>query len=102
LQSPTRVAISFYPFVPRTETTVWMIINLALIGFAVAYVYANIERDAIMSYIANTQPGQLGTEFWLKMIAFLAAPIIGILTTQFPAITDSVLGWLQPGLDAIR
>jgi hypothetical protein len=69
---------------------------------SVAYVFAGMERDEIMSYIANTQPGRLGTEFWFKMIGFLAGPVIGILTTQFPAISDSVLEWLQPGLDAIK
>jgi hypothetical protein len=95
-------AISFYPFVPRTEITVWMILNLVLIGFAVAYVYAGMDRDEVMSYIANTKPGQLGLEFWLKLATFLIGPVIGILTTQFPSIADSVLGWLQPGMDAIK
>jgi hypothetical protein len=95
-------AISFYPFVPRTEIGVWLILNLALIGSAVAYVYAGMERDEILSYIANTRPGRLGGEFWLKLSGFLVGPIIGILTTQFPAITDTVLEWLQPGLDALK
>ena len=95
-------AISFYPFVPRTDITVWMVLNLVLIGFAVAYVYASMERDEIMSYISNSRPGQLGGEFYVKLFGFLAGPVIGILTTQFPAITDSVLGWLQPGLDAVK
>ncbi len=95
-------AISFYPFVPRTETGVWLMLNLALIGAAVAYVYAGMERDEIMSYIANSEPGRLGGEFYLKLAAFLAGPAIGILTTQFPSIADTVLQWLQPGLDAIK
>ena len=95
-------AISFYPFVPRTEISVWMILNLALIGCGIAYVYAGMERDEILSYMANTRPGRLGPEFWIKMVGFLAGPVIGILTTQFPAITDTVLEWLQPGLDAIK
>jgi hypothetical protein len=95
-------SISFYPFVPRTEISVWMILNLALIGLAVAFVYAEMDRDEIMSYIANTKPGQLGAEFWIKLFGFLIGPVIGILTTQFPAIADSALRWLQPGLDAIK
>jgi hypothetical protein len=78
-----------------------MIANLALIGGVVIYVYAGMERDATLSYITNTKIGKLSSEFWLKTAGFLAAPIIGILTTQFPSIANSVLGWLQPGLDAI-
>jgi hypothetical protein len=95
-------AISFYPFVPRTEITVWMVLNLLFIGAAVAYVYAGMERDEILSYIADTKPGQLGAEFWVKLAGFLVVPVIGVLTTQFPSITDTVLKWLQPGLDAIK
>jgi hypothetical protein len=94
-------AISFYPFVPRTQISMWMIVNLVLIGSTVLYVYAGMDRDEILSYITNTRPGRLSGDFWLKSAAFLAGPVIGILTTQFPAVADSVLGWVQPGLDAI-
>jgi hypothetical protein len=95
------LAISFYPFVPRTQISIWMIVNLTLIGAAVVYVYAGMDRDDILSYITNTRPGRLSPEFWLKSAAFLAGPVIGIITTQFPAVADSILGWVQPGLDAI-
>jgi len=95
-------AISFYPFVPRTEVSVWLAINLLLIGAAVAYVYAGMERDEILSYIASTTPGRLGTDFYVRLAGFLAGPLIGILTTQFPSITETALQWLQPGLDAIK
>jgi hypothetical protein len=95
------LAVSFYPFVPRTEIGVWMIANLALIGGVVVYVYAGQERDATLSYITNTKTGELGGEFWLKTASFLAAPVLGVLTTQFPEIANSILGWLQPGLDAV-
>jgi hypothetical protein len=95
-------AISFYPFVPRTSIGLWMGLNLVLIAAAVAYVYAGMERDEILSYITSTRPGRLGGEFWLKLAAFLAGPAIGLLTTQFPTIADSVLSWLQPGIDALK
>ena len=45
---------------------------------------------------------KIGGEFYIKMAAFLAGPVVGVLTTQFPSIADSVLGWLQPGLDAFK
>jgi hypothetical protein len=61
-----------------------------------------MERDEILSYIANSRPGRLGAAFWIKLAGFLAVPVIGVLTTQFPSITDTVLQWLQPGLDAVK
>ena len=96
------MAISFYPFVPRNSIGIWMLINLAFIATSVVYVYAGMERDETLSYISNTHPGRLSTEFYIKTAAFLAGPVIGLLTTQFPAISESVLGWLQPGLDALK
>jgi hypothetical protein len=95
-------AISFYPFVPRTEVAFCLVLNLALIGSAVAYVYAGMERDAVISYITNTQPGRLGLDFWLKLAGFLVGPVIGILAAQFPSMSDTVVRWLQPGLDVIK
>ena len=95
------LAISFYPFVPRTEIGIWMLANLLVIGGSVLHVYAAMERDATLSHIASSEPGRLGRTFWLKSAGFLTAPILGILTTQFPSIADTVLAWVQPGLDAI-
>jgi hypothetical protein len=60
-----------------------------------------MDRDEVLSYLTNTRPGRLSGEFWLKSAAFLAGPVLGILTTQFPSVADSILGWVQPGLDAI-
>jgi hypothetical protein len=94
-------AISFYPFVPRTEIGIWIIANLTLIAIAAISVYAGMERDSTLSYITNSTPGHLSSAFWLKSAGFLAGPLIGVLATQFPAIADSVLAWVQPGLDAI-
>ena len=79
-----------------------MIADLMLISIVVIYVYASIDRDEIMSYITNSKPGHLGAEFWLKTAGFLAGPLIGILTTQFPAIADSVLKWMEPGFNALK
>ena len=96
------LAISLYPFVPRTQIGLWMGADLVLIAASVVYVYAGMERDTTLSYITNTTPGRLGTQFYIKTGTFLAGPILGLLTTQFPAISEFVLGFLQPGLDAIR
>ena len=95
-------AISFYPFTPRTQIGVWMLVNLVLIGTAVIYVFAGLERDETLSYITNTPAGRLGADFYLKTGSFLAGPVIGLLTTQFPAISESLLGWIQPGFDALK
>ncbi len=96
------LAISFYPFVPRTQIGLWMGADLLLIAASVIGVYAGLERDNTLSYMTNTVPGRLGGEFYVKTATFLVGPVVGLLTTQFPAISEFVLGFLQPGLDAIK
>lgn len=95
-------AVAFYPFAPRTLIATLLACNFAVIGLTVAYVYAGMDRDEILSLIAETDPGRLGGEFWVKLGGFLIGPVIGILATQYPALLDSVLGWLQPGLNVFK
>lgn len=90
------LAVTFYPFVPRTDLTLWMALNLAIIAVGVIYVYAQMERDELLSYITNSRPGRLSGEFWVRTAAFLTGPLIGILSTQFPQMAETVLNWLQP------
>jgi hypothetical protein len=95
-------AIALYPFVPRSGVALLMFGNLIFLAIIVGYVYAAMARDETLSYITNTEPGKLGSEFWVKFLAFIVGPVIGLLTTQFPQIADFLLSWLQPGLEAIK
>ena len=61
-----------------------------------------MHRDATLSHITNKTPGELGLESWTKLFAFGVGPLIGLLTTLFPSITDFVVSWLQPGAQAIK
>jgi hypothetical protein len=55
-----------------------------------------------LSHVTNTKPGELGTEFWLKILGFGFAPLMGLLTRIFPGITDFVFAWLQPGVSSLK
>jgi len=61
-----------------------------------------MHRDATLSHVTNTKPGELGIDFWFKILSFGIAPLFGLLTTVFPEITDFVFSWLQPGLQSIK
>jgi hypothetical protein len=55
-----------------------------------------------LSHITNTTPGELGDDFWLKLVGFGLAPLLGLLTAIFPSISDFVFSWLQPGLQSVK
>jgi hypothetical protein len=65
-------------------------------------VYSQMSRDATLSHITNTNPGELGMEFWLRLVGFGVGSLIGLLTTLFPSITDFMFSWLQPGMQSLK
>jgi hypothetical protein len=98
----TAIAIASFPFDPRQALSGTMVVLFVLLGGIISYVYAQMHRDATLSHITNTKPGELGGDFWLKLVSFGVAPLLGLLTTVFPGIADFVFSWLQPGLQSIK
>jgi hypothetical protein len=97
----TMLALAFYPFAPRPSIAIWMLLVLIAFAGVVAFVYAGLERDQVLSYITSTE-ANLGWEFWAKYATFLLPPLLALVTAQFPEIADSLLRWVQPGLDAVK
>jgi hypothetical protein len=95
-------SLAFYPYVPRPTITVTLLMLVAVLGAAVALVYAGLERDSTLSHITNTEPGKLGLGFWVRFGSFIGVPVVGLLVAQFPAITDFVTSWIEPSLNAAK
>lgn len=95
-------SLAFYPYIPRPAIVLSLLSLLLAIGSVVALVYAGLSRDETLSYITNTEPGSLGLDFWLRLASFIGVPAIGLLTAQFPGITDFIVSWIEPGLNAAK
>jgi hypothetical protein len=95
-------ATSTYPFDPRQALSAVLIALLVVLGAVIVKVYAEMHRDATLSHVTNTKPGELGSEFWLKLIGFGFAPVAGLLARVFPGVTDFVFAWLQPGISSLK
>jgi hypothetical protein len=95
-------AVSSYPFDPLPVLGGVFLAVFLIAGGTVISVYAGMNRDATLSHITNTRPGELGGQFWLQLFTFGIGPLLGLLTTLFPAITDFVTSWLQPSVQALR
>jgi hypothetical protein len=96
------VAISSYPFDPRQGLSTVLIILFVIAGVVIVKVYAEMHRDSTLSHVTNTKPGELGTEFWFKIVGFGLAPMIGLLARIFPGITDFIFSWVQPGISSFK
>ena len=96
------VAVASYPFDPRTLLSGILLILFIAFGGSVVFTYADMHRDATLSHITNTKPGELGSEFWFKVLGYGAAPLLGLITQVFPEWSGFLFSWLQPGLSSLK
>ena len=98
----TTISLSAYPFDPRQILSAILIALFIALGIAVVKVYAEMHRDATLSYLTNTKPGALDPEFWFKVLGFGLAPLLGLLTRISPEISDFIFAWIQPSISSLR
>jgi hypothetical protein len=96
------LAASSYPFDPLPVLGGIFLTLFVIAGGTSMIVLAQMHRDATLSYITNSAPGKLGSQFWIHLITFGIGPLVGLLTTLFPSITDFVSSWLQPSMQALQ
>jgi hypothetical protein len=96
------VAVSCYPFDPRPLLSGIVVTVFIVLGLTIVLVYSQMHRDATLSNLTGTKPGELGSEFWLKLVGFGAGPVLGLLASVFPEFTDTIFSWVQPGIASIK
>jgi len=79
-----------------------LLILFAAIAWMLGTCMAQIERDPILSRIAGTKPGALNATFYLKLARYAALPILGLLASQFPSISNLLFSWIEPALEALQ
>jgi hypothetical protein len=55
-----------------------------------------------LSHVTNTNPGELGTDFWVKLLGFGFAPVVGLVARIFPSVSDFLFSWLQPSISSLK
>jgi len=96
------VSMNVYPFEPHPALQTLAIVLLVLLGAAVAYVYAQMHREAMLSRLTSKGTGELGWDFWLKLASAGAIPVFSLLAVQFPEINQFLFSWLEPALQAVK
>lgn len=96
------LSVSSYPFEPkRAIRSLLVLLFLILIG-STAVVYGQMHRDATLSRITDTKPGELGVDFWMRILGLGTVPLLSLLLSQYPEMNSFVFSWLQPALDALK
>jgi hypothetical protein len=62
-----------------------------------------MERNALVSRLSdNKTPGELSGNFYLQLLKYGMVPILTIFGSQIPSISNLVLKWVQPALEALH
>lgn len=96
------LSLNSYPFEPKQTLHALLVILFLLIIVVVAVVYAQMHRDATLSRITDTTPGELGSDFWIRLAAFGAVPLLSLLLSQYTGFNNFLFSWLQPALESLK
>jgi hypothetical protein len=72
------------------------------LGLGVVAVFAQMDRDAIMSRITATKTNELGNAFYLRVAQYGVLRLLTVLSSQFFEINRLLFSWVQPAIEAIR
>jgi hypothetical protein len=96
------VAVASYPFDPRPVLSTIVVALFAVLGVTIVVVYSQMYRDSTLSHLTGTTPGELGSDFWIKLVGFGLGPALGLVASVFPEFTDFIFSWVQPGLASLK
>jgi hypothetical protein len=96
------VAWNSYPFQPRQQIDWYFTILMICLSAGFIRVFAQMHRNPILSRITATNPNELGTDFYIRLITFGGLPVLTWLAYQFPEFGGSILRLLQPSLQVAK
>jgi hypothetical protein len=95
-------ALAAYPFLAG-RAGVWTLAGVfVVLGAAIVMSFAQMDRDAILSKLANGTPGKLDWSFYIRVASYGALPLLALLASQFPSVGRSLFSWLEPALSALH
>lgn len=96
------LAVNSYPFEPRAFLRASMFAILILVTACFAFVYSQMHRDPVLSRMTDTKTGELGTDFWLRMLSFAGLPVVSLIAMQFPSVGNFLFSWVSPLMKVAR
>lgn len=91
-----------YPFQPHAFIDWCFTILLGILTIGFVSVFAQMHRNAILSRVTNTTANELGWEFYARIFAFGAFPVLTWLAYQFPDVGGTIYRIIQPGLQVVK
>jgi hypothetical protein len=96
------VAMNSYNFQAPQMIGRFLTVAFLVMSYIAGRCMIQMEKDPVLSRIAGSAEGELSKEFYFKMIAYGALPVLGILTSLFPSLSTFLFSWVEPTLEALR
>jgi len=95
-------ALHTYAFRADQAIDWWFFGLFGCMGGGIFVVVAQMERNALLSRLSDRPPGELGANFYVQLLKYGTVPILTIFGSQVPSISNLVLKWVQPALEALH
>jgi hypothetical protein len=96
------LALNLYPFQGQRQIGIALIVVFLVAGGCVVMVFAQMDRNPLLSRLSETRPNELSGNFVWRLVSFGALPLITLVAAQVPAVGDFLLSWVQPALQAFK
>jgi hypothetical protein len=98
------VFAAFHTYAFRADQSIdwWFFGLFAVMGGGIVFVIAQMERNALLSRLSDGTPGELGTDFYVQLLKYGTVPFLTIFGSQVPSISNLLLKWVQPALEALH
>ncbi len=92
------LVLLFHSYSPQGPQIIgrFLAVLFVVIACAVWHVFAGMERNAVLSRISRTKPGELGGQFWIHLLAIGGLPLLGVIAHLFPAVSQFLFQWIAP------
>jgi len=95
-------ALHVYAFGADSAIDWSMIVLFIVLGTGVVTVLAQMERNPLLRRLTDAGTGGLGKTFYFDLLKYGTVPLLTVLGSQVPFISNNVLRWIQPAVEALR
>ncbi len=95
---------AFHTYAFRADQAIdwWFFGLFTFLGGGIVFIIAQMERNALLCRLSDSTPGELGTGFYVQLLKYGTIPFLTIFGSQVPSISNLVLKWVQPALEALH
>ncbi len=95
-------AMSCYPWMYRHTILLGMVALFAVLAAVTLAIYTEMFRDDILSRTTESTSGKLDGGFFAKIIPVLGIPLLTLVASQFPEVSNFVFSWVEPSLSKFQ